>query len=71
MKSWTFTSSGWPFGRHSRPPLRYRPTNSFFFVSIEATGWPRVVGDSTYAHIGRLPNTQNDAAKQYDRRPPC
>ena len=20
-----------PFGRHSRPPLRYRPTNSFFF----------------------------------------
>ena len=34
------TSSGWPCGRHSRPAFLKSPTNSFFFVSTEMTGWP-------------------------------
>ena len=43
MKSWTLTCSGWPWGRHSRPPFLKSPTNSFFFVSTEMTGWPRAL----------------------------
>src|SRR6516225_68869 len=37
-KSWTRTSSGFPWGRYSRPLLRKSPTNSFFLVSTEITG---------------------------------
>src|SRR5271165_4350001 len=32
------TSSGLPFGRHSRPLFLKLPTNSFFFVSTDMTG---------------------------------
>src|SRR4051812_24374966 len=37
-KSCTRTSSGWPWGCHSRPPFLKSPTSSFFFVSTEITG---------------------------------
>src|SRR5215218_2649412 len=37
-KSWTRTSSGWPWGYHSWPPVLKSPTSSFFFVSTEITG---------------------------------
>src|SRR5215210_4846688 len=37
-KSCTRTSSGWPWGCHSRPPVLKSPTRSFFFVSTEITG---------------------------------
>src|SRR5262249_42355764 len=40
-KSWTRTWSGSPWGRHSRPAFLKSPTNSFFFVSTEITGWQR------------------------------
>ena len=40
LKSWTFTFSGFPLGRHSRPPLRNWPTSSFFLVSTDTTGCP-------------------------------
>src|SRR5271166_1487145 len=39
-KSCTWTGSGRPFGRSSRPPFLKSPTSSFFFVSTEITGWP-------------------------------
>ena len=39
-KSWTLTFSGWPWGCHSCPGFLNSPTNSFFFVSTEITGWP-------------------------------
>ena len=39
-KSCTLTRSGWPFGRHSAPPLANSPTFSFFLASTETTGWP-------------------------------
>jgi hypothetical protein len=39
-KSCTRTASGWPVGRHARPAFLKFPTNSFFFVSTEITGWP-------------------------------
>src|ERR1035437_4007660 len=39
-KSCTRTSSGEPFGRHSRPAFLKSPTNSFFFVSTEISGLP-------------------------------
>src|SRR5712692_7880194 len=39
-KSCTRTASGWPVGRHARPAFLNSPTNSFFFVSTEITGWP-------------------------------
>src|SRR5712692_5671824 len=39
-KSCTRTVSGWPVGRHVRPAFLKSPTNSFFFVSTEITGWP-------------------------------
>src|SRR5690606_4071966 len=42
-KSWTSTSSGSPCGCHSRPPFLKLPTNSFFFVSTEITGTPRLM----------------------------
>src|SRR5260370_40491517 len=42
MKSCTLTSSGVPLGLHSRPAFLKLPTNSFFFVSTEMTGWPSV-----------------------------
>ena len=34
------TSAGLPLGRHSRPPLAYFPTSSFFLVSTLITGSP-------------------------------
>src|SRR5260370_13326532 len=39
-KSCTRTAVGWPVGRHVRPAFLKSPTNSFFFVSTEITGWP-------------------------------
>src|SRR5438477_341371 len=40
-KSWTRTRSGVPVGCHSRPAFLKSPTNSFFLVSTEITGWRR------------------------------
>src|SRR5271165_7125413 len=37
-KSWTSTSSGCPWGCHSRPTLRNCPTSSFFLASTDTTG---------------------------------
>ena len=39
-KSCTRTSSGEPFGRHSRPAFLKSPTSSFFLVSTEIAGSP-------------------------------
>ena len=39
-KSCTFTASGSPCGRHSRPLFLKHPTSSFFLVSTEITGSP-------------------------------
>ena len=36
----TFTRSGSPAGRHSRPPFLKLPTFSFFLASTLTTGWP-------------------------------
>ena len=47
MKSLQRTSSGDPSGCHSRPGFLKSPTNSFFFVSTETTGWPRLWKERT------------------------
>ena len=41
-KSLVFTSCGFPFGRHVRPPILKGPTNSFFLASTEITVPPGV-----------------------------
>src|SRR3990172_8195715 len=41
-KSCTRTVSGWPLGRQVRPAFLKSPTSSFFFVSTEIAGCPRI-----------------------------
>src|SRR5713101_2071470 len=52
-KSCTRTASGWPIGRHARPAFLKSPTNSFFFVSTEITGWPAAWNCRTCAVMWR------------------
>src|SRR5918995_196267 len=52
-KSCTRTVSGWPVGRQVRPAFLKSPTNSFFFVSTEITGWPAAWNWRTCAAMWR------------------
>src|ERR1700678_4685954 len=54
MKSWTLTSSGLSWGRHSRPAFLTLPTNSFFLVSTETTGWPSFRKDAARVDVLKL-----------------
>src|SRR4029453_13798108 len=50
-KSWTRPASGWPTGRHARPAFLKSPTNSFFLVSTEITGWRAAWKGRTRARV--------------------